>query len=79
MTETVPQNYTAEKKTQIITIQEGTNTMTFVNHYMLADLEILKTSPDGKVDGITFYCHGFQGNVVGSGVTDRDGRLIVPG
>ena len=49
VTETVPQNYTAEKKTQIITIQEGTNTLTFVNHSMLADLEILKTAPDGKV------------------------------
>ena len=79
VTETVPQNYTAEKKTQIITIQEGTNTMTFVNHYMLADLEILKTSPDGKVDGITFTVTDSRGNVVGSGVTDRDGRLIVPG
>ena len=79
VTETVPQNYTAEKKTQIITIQEGTNTLTFVNHSMLADLEILKTAPDGKVDGIAFTVTDSRGNVAGSGVTDRDGRLVVPG
>ena len=79
VTETVPQNYTAEKQTQVITMQEGTNTLTFVNHSMLADLEILKTSPDGKVDGIAFTVTDSRGNVAGSGVTDRDGRLIVPG
>ena len=79
VTETVPQNYTAEKQTQVITIQEGTNTLTFVNHYMLEDLEILKISPDGKVDGITFTVTDSRGNVAGSGVTDRDGRLVVPG
>ena len=79
VTETVPQNYTAEKQTQVITIQEGTNTLTFVNHSMLADLEILKTSPDGKVDGIAFTVTDSRGNVAGSGETDRDGRLVVPG
>lgn len=79
VTETVPTGYTAEKKTQVITIQEGSNTLTFVNHYMLQDLEILKTSPDGKVDGITFTVTDSRGNVVGSGVTDQDGRLVVPG
>ena len=79
VTETVPQNYTAEKQTQVITIQEGTNTLTFVNHYMLADMEILKTSPDGKVDGIAFTVTDSRGNVVGSGVTDQNGRLVVPG
>ena len=77
--ETVPQNYTAEKQTQVITIQEGTNTLTFVNHYMLEDLEILKISPDGKVDGIAFTVTDSRGDVVGSGVTDQDGRLVVPG
>ena len=79
VTETVPQNYTAEKQTQVITIQEGTNTLTFVNHSMLADLEILKTSPDGKVDGIAFTVTDSRENVAGSGETDRDGRLLVPG
>lgn len=79
VTEAVPQNYTAEKKTQVITMQEGTNTLTFVNHCMLQDLEILKTSPDGKIAGISFTVTDSRGNVVGSGVTDQDGRLIVPG
>ena len=79
VTEAVPQNYTAEKKTQVITIQEGTNTLTFVNHSMLADLEILKTSPDGKIAGISFTVTDSRGNVVGSGVTDQNGRLVAPG
>ncbi len=46
---------------------------------MLADMEILKTSPDGKVDGIAFTVTDSRGNVVGSGVTDQNGRLVVPG
>ena len=79
MTEAVPQNYTAEKKTQVITLQDGENVLTFVNHSMLADLEILKTAPDGKVDGIAFTVTDSRGDVVGSGVTDQDGRLVVPG
>ncbi len=79
MTEQVPPNYAADKKTQVITLQAGDNVLTFVNHYMLADLEILKTSPDGKVDGIAFTVTDSRGTVVGSGVTDQDGRLVVPG
>ena len=53
--------------------------MTFVNHYMLADLEIPQNLSGREGGRNHLYCHGFQGNVVGSGVTDRDGRLIVPG
>ena len=79
VTEQVPPNYAADKKTQVITLQAGDNVLTFVNHYMLQDLEILKTSPDGKVDGIAFTVTDSRGNVVGSGVTDQDGRLVVPG
>ena len=79
VTEQVPPNYAADKKTQVITLQAGDNVLTFVNHYMLADLEILKTSPDGKVDGIAFTVTDSRGTVVGSGVTDQDGRLVVPG
>ncbi len=53
VTETVPEGYEAEAQSQEITLQAGTNTLTFVNHRLLA-LEILKTSDDGKVSGISF-------------------------
>lgn len=79
VTEQVPPNYAADKKTQVITLQAGDNVLTFVNHYMLQDLEILKTSPDGKIVGIAFTVTDSKGTVVGSGVTDQNGRLVVPG
>ncbi len=61
VTEAVPQNYTAEKKTQVITLQDGENVLTFVNHSMLADLEILKTAPDGKSRWYRLYRHRLPG------------------
>lgn len=79
VTEQVPPNYAADQKTQVITLQAGDNVLTFVNHCLLQDLEILKTSPDGKIAGIAFTVTDSKGTAVGSGVTDQDGRLVVPG
>ena len=53
VTETVPEGYEAEVQSQEITLQPGANTLTFVNHRLLA-LEIHKTSDDGEVAGISF-------------------------
>ena len=74
-----PQITQQRSRPRLLPFKKGTNTLTFVNHYMLADMEILKTSPDGKVDGIAFTVTDSRGNVVGSGVTDQNGRLVVPG
>lgn len=79
VTETVPENYEAEQQSQEITIQIGTNTLTFVNHLAVRDLEIIKTSPDGKVSGIAFTVKDSSGKVVGTGKSDRSGKLTVPG
>lgn len=75
VTETVPENYEAEQQSQEITIQTGSNTLTFVNHLAVRDLEIIKTSPDGKVDGIEFYIKDASGAEVGRDTTKDGGKL----
>ena len=75
VTETVPENYEAEQQSQEITIQTGSNTLTFVNHLAVRDLEIVKTSPDGKVDGIEFYIKNASGTEVGRDTTKDGGKL----
>lgn len=79
VTETVPENYEAEQQSKEITIQIGTNTLTFVNHLAVRDLEIIKTSPDEKVSGIEFTVKDSSGKVVGTGKSDRNGKLTVQG
>ena len=64
VTETVPRGYRAHKDVQLITIQEGTNALTFINYYNLKGLEIIKTSPDGHVAGIEFTITDVYGNLV---------------
>ncbi|MEI3061234.1 MAG: SpaA isopeptide-forming pilin-related protein [Oscillospiraceae bacterium] len=78
VTETVPRGYRAHKDVQLITIQEGTNALTFINYYNLKGLEIIKTSPDGHVAGIEFTITDVYGNLVNFGVTDNQGRLFFP-
>ena len=82
VTETVPDGYEAEKKSQEITIKDGTNTLTFVNHRLRKDLELIKTSDDGNVAGISFTVEEWQPNSdyskVGTYTTDSSGKLTVP-
>lgn len=79
VTENVPENYEAEQQSQEITIQAGTNTLTFVNHLAVRDLEIIKTSTDGKVSGIEFTVKDSNGKVVGTGKTNSSGKLTMQG
>ncbi len=55
----------------------GKMTMVINNAPTLQDLEIVKTSPDGKVDGIEFYIQDPDGNEVFRGKTDSMGKLTV--
>ena len=81
ITEEVPENYKAEKQVQEITLKEGTNTVTFVNHRITTSLDIIKTSDDGNVSGIKFqvaewvpgqgYCS------CGSYTTDAEGKINI--
>lgn len=76
VTEAVPKGYRAHKDVQLITMEEGTNTLTFINYYNLKGLEIIKTSPDGHVAGITFTITDVDGNLVNFGATDSRGHLF---
>ncbi|MBR4744886.1 MAG: Cys-Gln thioester bond-forming surface protein [Oscillospiraceae bacterium] len=81
VTETVPEGYTAENETQTITLTAGTNTVTFVNHLNTVPLDLIKQSDDGNVSGISFQVEKAEGNswtMLGTFVTDGDGRLSVP-
>ena len=44
-----------------------------------ANLEIIKTSLDGKVDGITFVVADSDGNEVARGTTDANGKISLSG
>ena len=77
VTEIVPEGSICENNNQQITIQAGTNTVTFVNTYV-EDLEIVKTSPNGNVKDIEFYVTDAGGKEVGRDVTDADGKLVFP-
>lgn len=81
ITETVPENYTAEQRIQEITIQAGKNVLHFVNHCKLADLEIVKASDDGNISGIEFYAEQWVSDSyksIGSYTTDADGKIVLP-
>ena len=82
ITEEIPENYEAEKQVQEITLREGTNTVTFVNHRITAPLDIIKTSNDGNVSGIGFHVAEWvpgQGYCsCGSYTTDAEGKIHVP-
>ena len=79
--ETVPENYVADKREQAIKIKEGTNSLTFVNH-PVAMLEIVKSSTDGKVAGISFKVevqNSKKWTELGTYVSDEDGKILVEG
>lgn len=46
---------------------------------LLSDLEIVKTSEDGSVAGIPFTVTDADDTVVGSGITDANGKLVISG
>lgn len=78
-TETVPANYVAEQRTQTLTIQAGANTLTFVNHPVVS-LEIIKTSSDGQIEGLSFTVEQFAGEtegwqLLGTYQTDSAGKI----
>ena len=59
VTETVPDNYVADKREQTITLTGGSNVLTFVNH-PTSKLELLKQSDDGNVKGISFKLEEYE-------------------
>lgn len=79
ITEIVPENYISENRVQEITPQVGTNSVTFVNH-PISRLELVKTSDDGKVDGIEFTIYQLtngQPALLGSYTTDAEGKILI--
>ena len=79
VTETVPEDYVSENRIQEFTAQLGTNTLTFVNH-PVAKLEIVKTSTDGKVAGISFKVevqNSKKWTELGTYVSDANGKILV--
>lgn len=79
VTETVPEDYVSENRVQEFTAKLGTNTLTFVNH-PVAKLEIVKTSTDGKVAGISFKVevqNSKKWTELGTYVTEADGKITV--
>ena len=81
VTETVPEDYVSENRVQEFTAQLGTNTLTFVNH-PVAKLEIVKTSTDGKVSGISFKVevqNSQKWTGLGTYVSDANGKILVEG
>ena len=79
--EVVPEGYVCENNNQAITIQAGANTVTFANR-PLASLNIIKTSPDGKVDGIAFTLEEWVPGIgycrIGTYTTDENGEISIP-
>ncbi|MBR4744095.1 MAG: Cys-Gln thioester bond-forming surface protein [Oscillospiraceae bacterium] len=81
VTETVPENYTAENPSQTITLTAGTNRLTFVNHLNTVSLDLIKQSDDGNVSGISFQvekANGSSWTSIGTFTTDANGKLSVP-
>ena len=80
VTETVPENYTAENPSQTITLTAGTNRLTFVNHLNTVSLDLIKQSDDGNVSGISFQvekANGSSWTSIGTFTTDANGKLSV--
>ena len=81
VTENVPEGYVCNSDNpQEITLTAGTNTLTFENE-PLADVEIIKTSSDGQVSGISFLVEKYVGRrwrVFGTYETDSDGKINIP-
>lgn len=82
ITEHVPENYICTSENpKTITVKTSTNAVSFENK-PIVQLELLKVSEDGNVEGIEFTLErkGKGKNdyeFIGRFVTDRDGRIIV--
>ena len=81
VTELVPEGYVCDSDNpQEITLTAGTNVLTFENE-PLANVEIIKTSSDGKVDGISFLVEKYIGRrwrTLGTYETGSDGKIDIP-
>ena len=80
VTEIVPEGYRCESDNpQEITIKAGTNTLSFENK-PLTTLEIIKSSEDGSIEGITFTLEVLRGQayvVIGKYTTDSSGKITI--
>ena len=80
VTEIVPEGYQCESDNpQEITIKAGTNTLSFENK-PLTTLEIIKSSEDGSIEGITFTLEVLRGQayvVIGEYTTDSSGKITI--
>ena len=80
ITETVPDDYVCENRVQEFIAATGTNTVHFINH-PTSRLELIKTSDDGNVRGISFTLEQFEpeGGIgwwtVGTYQTDQNGKI----
>ncbi len=79
--ELVPDHYVEQEDQRVVVTEANTAdnpaVVTFTN-VPIAPLEIIKTSPDGEVDGITFYIRDASGTEVGRDVTKNGGKLTIP-
>ena len=80
VTETVPENYVCENRTQTVTLAAGSNTVTFRN-IPQGTATMSKVSDSGDVEGYCFrlYRHKTEGNSSRTwcGKSDSDGRVYV--
>lgn len=82
VTETVPEHYISENRTQTIALAAGTNTLTFVNHPM-GEGTMQKISEDGDVEGYYFRLYRFSDASAGissktwCGKSDADGNVYL--
>ncbi len=78
VTETVPDNYVAENRTQTVTLKAGTNTVTFRN-IPLGTAAMNKVSEGGDVEGYCFNLYRFKNGSTSDrtwrGKSDSDGRV----
>ena len=81
VTEIVPQDYVCTSDNpQTITLAASGNQVRFTNK-PIARLEIVKTSTDGKIDGISFKVEKKSGGswtALGTYVSDTNGKISVP-
>lgn len=82
VTETVPEGYVAESRTQTITLAAGTNTLTFTN-YPMGEGSLQKTAEDGDVEGYHFRLYRFRDDSMGipaktwCGKSDSNGNIYL--
>ncbi|MGM9554566.1 MAG: collagen binding domain-containing protein, partial [Faecousia sp.] len=82
VTEVVQDGWVCENNNQTITIQEGTNQLTYVNKRL--DLKLIKLSSDGYTSGISFQIFAgdgqhFHGTVWQTVTTGIDGTFVIEG